>query len=111
MVHVLGQTLLYQVDQIDVVLPEETELLRIDPEQDYCTLITCTPYGVNSHRLLVRGVRTELPDDQQEEAVVSEIEEEVKAIEFEMTLWVVIPAVLIGGILIFVVIRKRKERP
>ena len=111
LVHVLGQTLLYQVDQIDVVLPEETELLRIDPEQDYCTLITCTPYGVNSHRLLVRGVRTELPDDQQEEAVVSEIEEDVRAIEFEMMLWVVIPAVLIGGILIFVVIRKRKERP
>lgn len=110
MIHVLGQTLLYEVDRIDVVLPEETELLQIDSEHDYCTLITCTPYGVNSHRLLVRGVRTELPVDWDEDASVSEIVEETHAMVFEISLWVVIPAVLISGILIFVIVRRRKGR-
>ena len=49
----------YEVDQILIVLPEELDALAIDPEEDYCTLVTCTPYGVNTHRLLVRGHRTE----------------------------------------------------
>ncbi len=48
-----------EVDQILIVLPEELDALTIDPEQDLCTLETCTPYGINSHRLLVRGHRTE----------------------------------------------------
>ena len=56
-IKVLGQTLAYQVDQILTVLPEETEHLAIEPGRDLVTLITCTPYGVNSHRLLVRGTR------------------------------------------------------
>lgn len=55
--HILGETLAYEVDQIKVVLPNETDALMIDSGQDYVTLITCTPYGVNSHRLLVRGTR------------------------------------------------------
>jgi len=55
--NILGQVLTYQVDQILVVLPNEMEALAIDPNQDYCTLITCTPYGINSHRMLVRGHR------------------------------------------------------
>ena len=59
---VLDQVLTYEVDQVLIVLPEELDALAIDPEQDYCTLITCTPYGVNTHRLLVRGHRTENAD-------------------------------------------------
>lgn len=59
MLHVLDETLTYEVDQILTVLPEEVEALEIDPEGDYCTLVTCTPYGVNTHRLLVRGCRVE----------------------------------------------------
>lgn len=55
----LGTRFVYQVDQIKVVLPDDTTYLQIDREQDYCTLLTCTPYGVNSHRLLVRGVRVD----------------------------------------------------
>lgn len=47
----------YVVDQIKTVLPFEFDALKIDPEQDYVTLLTCTPYGVNTHRLLVRGIR------------------------------------------------------
>lgn len=59
---ILDQTLTYEVDQILVVLPNEMDALAIDPSQEYCTLITCTPYGVNSHRLLVRGHRVEVRD-------------------------------------------------
>lgn len=54
---ILGLTLTYEVDQILIVLPEELSALQIEEGQDYCTLVTCTPYGVNSHRMLVRGHR------------------------------------------------------
>ena len=55
--HILQKDLYYQVDQIETVLPSETEALAIKPGEDYATLLTCTPYGINSHRLLVRGRR------------------------------------------------------
>ncbi len=58
-IRVLDEIMTYEVDQILIVLPEEMDGLAIDPAQDYCTLVTCTPYGINSHRLLVRGRRTE----------------------------------------------------
>lgn len=57
-IHVLDRTLAYKVDQISVVRPEDTRKLQIIKGKDYVTLVTCTPYGVNDHRLLVRGVRT-----------------------------------------------------
>ncbi|MBR3707239.1 MAG: class C sortase [Firmicutes bacterium] len=56
-IHVLGERLDYRVDQIAVVEPNDRSLLQTDPDKDFVTLITCTPYGINSHRLLVRGVR------------------------------------------------------
>ena len=55
--HILGETLAYEVTELNTVLPHETDLLTAVPEKDLCTLVTCTPYGVNSHRLLVRGSR------------------------------------------------------
>lgn len=55
---ILDRVLTYEVDQIRIVNPDEVDDLEIDPNEDYCTLITCTPYGVNSHRMLVRGHRT-----------------------------------------------------
>ncbi len=58
-IRVLDETVTYEVDQILIVLPEETDTLRVEPGQDYCTLVTCTPYGVNTHRMLVRGHRIE----------------------------------------------------
>lgn len=64
---VLGETLSYQVDLISVVEPYDTSLLQIESGQDYVTLLTCTPYGVNDHRLLVRGVRTTVEEDEAEE--------------------------------------------
>ena len=56
---ILDRRFTYEVDQIKTVLPEEFDDLRIADGKDYCTLLTCTPYGINTHRLLVRGVRTE----------------------------------------------------
>lgn len=58
-IHVLGQRLAYQVDQITVVEPDDFSQLGIEEGKDYVTLLTCTPYGINSHRLLVRGVRVQ----------------------------------------------------
>lgn len=60
--HVLNETLTYEVDQILVVEPADVSALAIEEGKDYCTLVTCTPYGVNSHRLLVRGHRVENTD-------------------------------------------------
>ena len=58
-VHVLDEVLTYEVDQIHIVEPEDLDLLQIEEGQDLCTLVTCTPYGINTHRLLVRGHRIE----------------------------------------------------
>ena len=60
----LGVVLTYEVDQILVVLPQEVNSIGITPGEDYCTLVTCTPYGVNSHRLLIRGHRVETPEEE-----------------------------------------------
>ena len=59
LLQILDETLTYEVDQVLIVEPNEVGVLAIDPEEDYCTLVTCTPYGVNTHRLLVRGHRIE----------------------------------------------------
>ncbi len=63
MLCIMDEVLTYEVDQILIVLPYEMGALQIDPEQDYCTLVTCTPYAINSHRLLVRGHRVENAED------------------------------------------------
>ena len=64
-IDVLNERLAYQVDAIFTVLPHETEQLQIVTGEDYCTLVTCTPFGVNTHRLLVRGTR--IPYEEAEE--------------------------------------------
>lgn len=74
---ILDETLTYEVDQILIVEPYELDALAIDPERDYCTLVTCTPYGINSHRLLVRGHRIE----NQEEARLVRVTADAMRIE------------------------------
>mgnify|MGYP001085624785 FL=1 len=59
LLRVLDEVLAYEVDQILIVEPEQVDALGIVPGEDYCTLVTCTPYGINTHRLLVRGHRVE----------------------------------------------------
>ena len=63
MLRVLEETLTYEVDQIRIVEPQDMSALEIEEGRDYCTLVTCTPYGINSHRLLVRGHRVENRED------------------------------------------------
>ena len=70
---VCNQKLAYEVDNIAVVEPTDIDLIRIDTQQDYVTLLTCTPYGVNTHRLLVRGHRVEMAEE-----AIAEVEEKVE---------------------------------
>jgi len=71
-VEVLDETLTYEVVNINTVLPENTELLGIVSGEDLCTLVTCTPFGVNSHRLLVCGSRIDYDEEEQLEEVIGE---------------------------------------
>ena len=63
LLHIMNQTFAYQVDQINIVLPEETQDLAIVDGKEYVTLVTCTPYGVNTHRLLVRAKRVDYNEE------------------------------------------------
>ena len=63
MLYILNEELTYEIDQIHIVLPEEVNDLQISLDEDYCTLVTCTPYGINTHRMLVRGHRVETEKD------------------------------------------------
>lgn len=82
MLETLDETLGYEVDQILTVLPHEVDALAIDPNADLCTLVTCTPYGVNSHRLLVRGHRVELPVDPQTGEEITMVDERIHPVFF-----------------------------
>lgn len=75
--HILGETLAYEVTEINRVLPHETELLTALAGEDLCTLVTCTPYGVNTHRLLVRGSR--VPYEKAAEEAAETPKEEVRS--------------------------------
>lgn len=105
--NILGRKLAYEVDQIRVVLPEEMSDLEIEEGKDLCTLVTCTPYGINTHRLLVRGHRTEY--------VEKKVEEEQKEIQTKKT---DIRLMIAGGagvlilliIIIVIVIKRRRKR-
>ena len=69
---ILDEVLTYEVDQILIVEPHETEALLIEEGKDYCTLVTCTPYAINTHRILVRGERTENAAEAKNIRIVSE---------------------------------------
>ena len=94
--HVLGKTLAYEVDQILIVEPTDVSTLMIEAGKDLCTLVTCTPYGINSHRLLVRGHRIENQDEAQAIRVTSD------AIQIEPL--IVAPAVALPMLLVLLVI-------
>ena len=72
-IHVLGDTLAYKVDNIATVLPADTSLLQIEDGRDYVTLVTCTPFGVNTHRLLVRGHRIPYEPEKATEAAAQTV--------------------------------------
>lgn len=94
---ILGDTLTYEIDQILTVLPEETEALDLVQGEDYCTLVTCTPYGVNSHRLLVRGKRIENLPQEEQSVQGTESSETVQQTPYSgIPLQVAIPAVVVS---------------
>lgn len=102
---VLDQVLTYQVDQIRIVLPYELDDLQIENGKDYCTLQTCTPYGINTHRMLVRGVRIETI--QKSEQVV--VKSEAKAIDSAVVIpLAAMPILLVLLIALLVKYRKKK---
>lgn len=104
---ILGRTLAYQVDQIKVIKPEHTEDLKIVSGQDYCTLMTCTPYGINSHRLLVRGKRIPYQPEQKQQVKKTGLTAEEKALIRAAILTALIMVVLI---LITLIRKKRLEK-
>lgn len=102
---VLGEVLTYEVDQIITVLPDELESLSIYPDQDLVTLVTCTPYGINTHRLLVRGHRVEgFADDD-----TSIVAEAARMDPLVVSLFVALP-ILAAGIAAVVLVRARMVR-
>ncbi len=104
---VLDETLTYEVDQIRIVEPDDTSLLAIEEGEDLCTLVTCTPYGVNSHRLLVRGHRVE----NQEAAGILRITADAMMIDSRFVAPILAVPILFV-IVLFIVLRplKRKKR-
>lgn len=107
MLHVLDETLAYEVDQITVVLPEEVNDLEMVEGEDYCTLVTCTPYGINTHRLLVRGSRTENLPEEKSEAEGDEAGKAGEEPAWPPYLWA---APILGVILTGAVTWRRKKR-
>lgn len=103
--HILDEVLTYEVDQILIVEPHEIDALQIEEGKDLCTLVTCTPYGVNTHRLLVRGHRVENVED------TSEVRISADATRIEPIIVapiVAIPIVLL--LVVWVLVRYRNKR-
>lgn len=100
--HILDETLTYKVDKISIITPDQWAPLAPVPEKDFCTLLTCTPYGINTHRLLVRGERIDNP-------VNSRVVADALILESEkVALFLAIPVLCI---LFVLVLRPRKKTP
>jgi len=102
-IHVLGQTLEYQVDQILVVEPDQVSSMVITEGEDYVTLLTCTPYGINSHRLLVRGAR--VADEEETERVTVDSE----TTQVDLTLIVMLGTAVVV-VVVFAILLDRAKR-
>ena len=104
--NILGRKLAYEVDQIKVVLPEKMSDLEIQEGKDLCTLVTCTPYGINTHRLLVRGHRVKY--------VETKVQEQKKVSKPKTDTRSVIAGAVAGAVVLFIIIfavrRRRKHR-
>ena len=106
LLRVLDETLTYEVDQIRTVLPNELDDLAIEEGKDYCTLVTCTPYGINTHRLLVRGHRVE------NQASASTIRVTADAMQIEPLLiapLVAVPMLLVLLVMVLIPHRTKKK--
>lgn len=105
LIQALGETLTYEVDQILIVLPEEVDALKIQVGEDMCTLVTCTPYGINTHRLLVRGHRIE------NQADATSLRGTADALQIDPVLVApIVAAPILLGLLIALLVSTRKKR-
>jgi len=102
---ILDETLTYAVDQILIVEPRETAALEIEPDRDYCTLVTCTPYGINTHRLLVRGHRVE---NQEQAGTVRVTADAVQVEPMLVAPLVAVPMLLLLLVVLLVTTRRRR---
>ena len=111
-INVLKETLTYEVDQIIVVEPHELGELVIVAERDYCTLVTCTPYGINSHRMLVRGERKDTGQGQEEvTGDRAQVPGEARAIDAKLVAGILlIPPFVIVAVYLGTSIRKLRTR-
>lgn len=105
LIHVLDKTLCYEVDQILVVDPEDTSALAVEDGEDLVTLLTCTPYGVNTQRLMVRGHRVPY-----EEQAVADEQTPLSGLSLHTNylLWVVVGIVITGVFILILFIREKK---
>ncbi len=104
-ISVLGRVLTYMVDQIRIVLPEDVSELAIEEGKDYCTLITCTPYGVNTHRMLVRGTRIDNVED-----MIAIVSEATRIGPYMIAFAIGVPIALIVLLFIFIYYKMRLPR-
>lgn len=107
-IHVLDKTLAYEVDQIKTVLPTELEDIQAIPDRDLVTLLTCTPYGVNTHRLLVRGTRTEYVP--QEEEAAGAVEKQKTGLVLKLSgIGIILGLCLLVFLIIFLLVKKNRR--
>lgn len=110
--YILDDILAYEVDQIETVMPEDTEILNVEEGKDYVTLVTCTPYGVNTQRLLVRGHRVPYVEAQEEE----QEKQAKRSIHTNYSVWIVIGLLTAAGCIvvcrsiIWLICVRRKDR-
>ena len=109
--HILRETLTYQVDRMERVSPDEINNLRIEEGQELCTLMTCTPYGINTHRLVITSHRIETPVEAPQES-----KPVIQAVTSKWNRWFVfLPVILFAGIVIAVILirnhKKKKKQP
>ena len=102
-IYVLGEALAYEVDDISVVLPEEAQYLDIIKGEDHVTLVTCTPYGINTHRLLIRGTRTEFTN--QDVSHSGLLEDNVRLVP-----WVILGIAIIAALVPIIIISSSRRR-
>lgn len=109
LLHILDETLCYEADQINVIEPEDTECLSSVPGEDLVTLLTCTPYGVNSHRLLVRGHRVPYVPEAVREEKTSSVMGGV-SMHTNYLFWVILGLAVTGLFILFLYQREKKLR-
>ena len=109
-IHILNEKYAYKVDQIKVVEPDDNQYVGIEKEGEYVTLLTCTPYGINSHRLLVRGTRIELSENEEKQTenfVEQKVNSNNQTYEYKNIMIVILIFIVL---IIFIIIIIKKNR-